>query len=107
MRREKSPTRRLYAKRERNRSACDCETKKGTNIQSGMAHLQKKKKKMSKQEKMKADALRAASASCGVFTLLLGLVSQHDAESFLFAKTCESAQVSVGARPPSTRSSSS
>ena len=39
------------------------ETKKGTNIQSGMAHLQKKKKKMSKQEKMKADALRATSAS--------------------------------------------
>jgi len=38
------------------------ETKKGTNIQSGMAHLQKKKKKMSKQEKMKADALRATSA---------------------------------------------
>ena len=33
------------------------ETKKGTNIQSGMAHLQKKKKKMTKQEKMKADAL--------------------------------------------------
>merc|ERR1712072_1375474 len=38
------------------------ETKKGTNIQSGMAHLQKKKKKMTKQEKMKADALREASA---------------------------------------------
>ena len=37
------------------------ETKKGTNIQSGMAHLQKKKKKMTKQEKMKADALREAS----------------------------------------------
>ena len=61
------------------------ETKKGTNIQSGMAHLQKKKKKMSKQEKMKADALRATSASCGVFTSLLGLVSSTRCRgSFLF-----------------------